>query len=137
MVGMLVFTAMIIGQFSTCIAEDGPALGDRCNPHDDDWHPGDVPAFSWLGQCQVLGLALFSFSYVVTIPSWANEKKPHVDVNRAVWWPAGLSVALQLLIGMMGAFAFQLVQRDGAAIANMDVSSKALPLCCASTVVLV
>lgn len=33
---------------------------------------------------QVLGIAIFAFAYVTTIPSWVNEKRPGVSVNRAV-----------------------------------------------------
>lgn len=39
-------------------------------------------------QSQVLGIAVFAYAYVVTIPSWVNEKKPGVNINATVWLPA-------------------------------------------------
>jgi hypothetical protein len=32
------------------------------------------------------GICLFSFTYVVTIPSWVNEKQPYVSVNKTIWY---------------------------------------------------
>ena len=53
-----------------------------------------------LAQANVVGMAIFAYSYVVTIPSWVNEKRHHVSVNRAVWVPAtvGLVMKVQLSI---------------------------------------
>jgi hypothetical protein len=31
------------------------------------------------------GTILFNFGFVTTVPSWVNEKKPHVSVNKTVW----------------------------------------------------
>ena len=28
---------------------------------------------------------MYNFAYVSSIPSWANEKKQHVSINRSVW----------------------------------------------------
>ena len=36
-------------------------------------------------QALVLGPLLFNFGWVTTVPSWVNEKKPTVDVNRVLW----------------------------------------------------
>lgn len=33
------------------------------------------------GQSQVIGLSVFAYAYVVTIPSWVNEKKPGVRTS--------------------------------------------------------
>ena len=33
----------------------------------------------------MLGTILFNFGFVTTVPSWVNEKKPHVSVNKTVW----------------------------------------------------
>lgn len=45
-------------------------------------------------------------------------------VNKAVWWPAVSAIVLQLIFGLLGAFAFQLVirQPDGSTVPrpNMD-----------------
>lgn len=65
------------------------------------------------GQAQVVGIAVFAYAYVVTIPSWVNEKKPSVNVNKAVWVPAVLGLFLKLLAGLLGAWAFDLVLNNG------------------------
>jgi hypothetical protein len=44
----------------------------------------------------VLGLAIFAFAYVVTIPSWVNEKRHSVNVNKAVWAPATLGLVMKV-----------------------------------------
>jgi hypothetical protein len=30
------------------------------------------------GQSAVVGIATFAYAYIVTLPSWVNEKQPHV-----------------------------------------------------------
>lgn len=47
-------------------------------------------------QADVVGLAIFAYSYVVTIPSWVNEKCHHVSVNRAVWIPATVGLVMKV-----------------------------------------
>ena len=34
----------------------------------------------------VVGTVIFNLAFVVTIPSWVNEKKPKVSVNRSIWY---------------------------------------------------
>lgn len=34
----------------------------------------------------VIGTVIFNLAFVVTIPSWVNEKKPKVSVNRSIWY---------------------------------------------------
>eukprot|EP00039_Didymoeca_costata_P020335 m.340903 g.340903 ORF g.340903 m.340903 type:complete len:559 (+) comp19629_c0_seq1:222-1898(+) len=70
-----------------------------------------TPAFSasLQGQAQVLGISVFAYAYVVTIPSWVNEKKPNVNVNSAIWWPATAGLFMKLMAGLFGAWAYQLV----------------------------
>ncbi|CAI5514175.1 unnamed protein product, partial [Closterium sp. Naga37s-1] len=70
--------------------------------------PGRTP-FLGLDISQVLGVCVFAYSYVSTIPSWANEKKPGVNVNRAIWLPASVGCALNILLGLLGAWAYKLV----------------------------
>lgn len=38
---------------SCSIAEDGPALGGRCNSIDPQWEPADVPVFAMANQYEV------------------------------------------------------------------------------------
>lgn len=58
-------------------------------------------------------MAIFAFAYVTTIPSWVNEKKVGVSVNKTVWWPATFGTMLKLVAGMLGSLAFRLVRNDG------------------------
>ncbi|CAI5999286.1 unnamed protein product [Closterium sp. NIES-64] len=74
--------------------------------------PGRTP-FLGLDISQVLGVCVFAYSYVSTIPSWANEKKPGVNVNRAIWLPASVGCALNILLGLLGAWAYKLVDDAG------------------------
>jgi hypothetical protein len=79
-----------------------------------------MPVYASAGQYQVLGLAIFAFAYVTTIPSWANEKRAGVSVNAAVWWPAAVGTVLKVGGGVLGAFAFRLVEDNGNARAGME-----------------
>jgi amino acid permease len=115
LLGLLVFTGEFFVQFVLCIVP-----GTSWNNADPTWGPRDMPVFKGSGQYQVLGLAIFAYAYVTTIPSWANEKQPGVDVNRAVWWPAVWGTALKLGGGILGSFAFRLVREDGTAAEGMD-----------------
>ncbi len=43
-----------------------------------------------------MGLAIFAYAYVVTIPSWVNEKVHRVNVNATIWLPATLGLLLKV-----------------------------------------
>eukprot|EP01043_Picozoa_sp_COSAG02_P050870 COSAG02_NODE_5282_length_4473_cov_3.860768_5_plen_149_part_00 len=59
---------------------DSPAFQDGT------WHIPAVNTDAKTGsQAAVLGTILFNFGFVTTVPSWVNEKKPHVSVNKTVW----------------------------------------------------
>jgi amino acid permease len=97
LVGLLLFTSEFFVQFALNLvpgtrwgeARLDPALGG----------PPQVPGYKAEGQYQVLGVAIFAYAYVTTIPSWANEKVPSVNVNSAIWWPALAGTVLKLLAG--------------------------------------
>ena len=60
---------------------DSPALQEPGG-----WHIPAVNNDAKTGsQAAVLGTVLFNFGFVTTVPSWVNEKKPHVSVNKVVW----------------------------------------------------
>lgn len=65
----------------------------------------------------VLGTVIFNYAYVTTIPSWVNEKKPHVSVNKSMWGAAVLSTVLFSVVGIIGAWAYKFK-------ASQDVLSK-------------
>ena len=92
LVGLLLFTSEFFVQFTLNLVP-----GTRWNTNDPTWGPDKVDGFVGAGQYQVLGMAIFAFAYVTTIPSWANEKVPAVSVNSAIWWPALAGTLLKLL----------------------------------------
>eukprot|EP00049_Salpingoeca_infusionum_P013279 m.247901 g.247901 ORF g.247901 m.247901 type:complete len:614 (-) comp15402_c1_seq1:776-2617(-) len=75
----------------------------------EQWH---IPAvtdstFSWASQAGVIGTILFNFGFVTTVPSWVNEKKAAVSVNKVVWLSTFLCCSIFFLMGVPPAMAFQ------------------------------
>jgi len=58
-------------------------------------------------QTAVLGSVLFSFGFVTTIPSWVNEKRPNVSVNKTVWTATSLCLFFFFLIGLPAALNYK------------------------------
>ena len=54
----------------------------------------------------LVGLVIFGFAYVVTVPSWCNEKRDTVSVNRVIWSSTLVSSLLFIAIGLLGAWAY-------------------------------
>ena len=52
---------------------------------------------------------LYRYAFIVTVPSWVNEKKPVVSVKKVMWTSALTCSLLQLAFGLLGAWAFDLV----------------------------
>eukprot|EP00038_Savillea_parva_P004283 m.135992 g.135992 ORF g.135992 m.135992 type:complete len:573 (-) comp11426_c6_seq1:40-1758(-) len=112
LVGLVLFTAEFIGQFifnmvhPEC-SNDSYTLNKNvtCSGNVFEQTPLISPTID--AQSQVLGISTFAYAYVVTIPSWVNEKKPGVNVNRAVWYPATVGLFMKLAVGLMGAWAFR------------------------------
>eukprot|EP00850_Spirogloea_muscicola_P008048 SM000042S15315 [mRNA] locus=s42:212999:216528:- [translate_table: standard] len=65
-------------------------------------------------------VCVFSYSYVSTIPSWVNEKRPGVNINTAVWAPATAGVTLNILLGLFGAWAYNLLDKEGHPISGTE-----------------
>jgi len=75
--------------------------------------------FSWRGldlkrvpfwgnnQSGVLGTIIFNYAYVVSVPSWVNEKKEGVSINKSLWGASLLSTSLFIIIGIMGAWCYE------------------------------
>jgi len=96
--GLLLFTAEFFVQFIMSCVPGAPGYAEGNGP-------ARTPMFA-SNQSQVLGLAMFAYAYVVTIPSWLNEKKHGVNVNSAVWWPALVGFLMKLFVGLLGSWAF-------------------------------
>eukprot|EP00746_Dinoflagellata_sp_MGD_P076324 gnl/MRDRNA2_/MRDRNA2_30737_c0_seq1.p1 gnl/MRDRNA2_/MRDRNA2_30737_c0~~gnl/MRDRNA2_/MRDRNA2_30737_c0_seq1.p1 ORF type:complete len:521 (-),score=65.24 gnl/MRDRNA2_/MRDRNA2_30737_c0_seq1:100-1662(-) len=58
-------------------------------------------------QAAVLGTILFNFGFVTTVPSWVNEKRPQVSVNKSLWSSTFFCNLVFVAIGLSGAMAFQ------------------------------
>ncbi|ELR19214.1 uncharacterized protein ACA1_263840 [Acanthamoeba castellanii str. Neff] len=58
-------------------------------------------------QSQLLGTVIFNFAFVTSIPSWANEKKEGVSINRSIWGASILGTSLFIVMGLFGGWAFK------------------------------
>lgn len=67
--------------------------------------PTEVP---WFGHHtkQLAGIVLFNYAYIITVPSWLNEKKPDVSVNRIIWGTSTLASLIYIGFGLVGAMSF-------------------------------
>jgi amino acid transporter len=86
--GLLVFTAEFFVQFTLNVIpgtrwyeeEHQPRQSSAAAGQPQHTQPGGgaglLPVYRGSGQYQVLGMAIFAYAYVTTIPSWANEKRP-------------------------------------------------------------
>jgi len=68
-----------------------------------DNHP--LPAFAG-NYTHVVGSIIFNYAFACFIPSWVNEKKPDVSINISVWVSTISSTIMYILIGIMGATAY-------------------------------
>eukprot|EP00730_Choanoeca_flexa_P018279 TRINITY_DN8881_c0_g1_i1.p1 TRINITY_DN8881_c0_g1~~TRINITY_DN8881_c0_g1_i1.p1 ORF type:complete len:563 (+),score=76.04 TRINITY_DN8881_c0_g1_i1:157-1845(+) len=76
--------------------------------HGDAWViPAIASGHEWNSQAGVIGTVLFNFGFVTTVPSFVNEKKPHVSVNKVVWLSTLICVIVFVVMGVPGAMAFQ------------------------------
>jgi hypothetical protein len=55
----------------------------------------------------VLSVIVFQFNFALYVPSWLIEKRPDVSVAKSVGWAVFISSAMFLLLGIMGALAFE------------------------------
>lgn len=87
---------------------------------------GNVPAVGH-DMSQVLGTVVFNYAYVTTIPSWVNEKKPYVSINKSMWSSAALSFVLFIALGVLGAWSYHYSPSDDVlSMINDDLSGSAV-----------
>lgn len=60
-------------------------------------------------QSSVLGTIIFANAFVVTLPSWLNEKKEGVEANGLIWNGLGFATIFRCIVGILGAFAFSMM----------------------------
>ncbi|CAO3638763.1 unnamed protein product [Mucor hiemalis] len=56
----------------------------------------------------VLGIVIFNYSFITTIPSWVNSLKPDVNIHKCMWVSVVISTIFYLLLGIFGAMAYQM-----------------------------
>lgn len=77
----------------------------------DSWDAVSLPAVNrdpvTGTQAAWLGTILFNFGFVTTVPSWVNEKRPGVSVNRTLWVSTTSCIAVFFGVGLLGAMAYR------------------------------
>eukprot|EP01061_Rhynchopus_euleeides_P012049 TRINITY_DN21650_c0_g1_i1.p1 TRINITY_DN21650_c0_g1~~TRINITY_DN21650_c0_g1_i1.p1 ORF type:complete len:705 (+),score=331.19 TRINITY_DN21650_c0_g1_i1:687-2801(+) len=54
----------------------------------------------------VFGIVLFNYAFVTTLPSWVNEKKVGVPINKTVWSATAVGTAMFILCGIICAAGY-------------------------------
>ena len=54
----------------------------------------------------VLGVSLFNFAFLTSVPSWINEKRDDVSIPKTLWTVLSLSVVMFTVMGWLGGTAF-------------------------------
>jgi hypothetical protein len=50
-------------------------------------------------------MVVFNYGFVATVPSWLNEKSPHVSPTETIWVAVGSATFLYIILGIFGALA--------------------------------
>ncbi|EKX51097.1 hypothetical protein GUITHDRAFT_103016 [Guillardia theta CCMP2712] len=51
-----------------------------------------------------------SYRFIVMVPSWLNEKRRDVSVNKTIWTSTALSTVLYIIVGLLGGLAYDQIQ---------------------------
>lgn len=72
------------------------------------WNTERVPVFgTFIGQANVIGTVIFMSAFVTSIPSWVNEKKPHVSINKSIWSSTLTSNFIKLSFGYFAGITYR------------------------------
>jgi hypothetical protein len=52
-----------------------------------------------------VGTTVFNYAYIVTVPSWINEKSPGISINKSIWSALLPAIVTFTLLGWIGALA--------------------------------
>ena len=77
------------------------------------------------------GVVLFNYTYTITVPSWLNEKRQSVSVNRSIWSATIFSSLIYVSFGIMAAAAFKTVQADILTLLASNQSRQVTRVCAA------
>lgn len=72
-------------------------------PFDSDLVPTATPAFGPL-----FSNVLVNYAYVMTVPSWVNEKVETVSVGRTLWSSSAAATLCYLILGILGGYALDI-----------------------------
>jgi amino acid permease len=64
-----------------------------------------IPAFTG-NQSQLLGTIIFNYAFVITVPSWVNEKSERVKINPCIWTATSVATVFYTAVGFFGGWAF-------------------------------
>ncbi|CAO3596993.1 unnamed protein product [Absidia cylindrospora] len=78
----------------------------------------------------VLGIVIFNYSYITTIPSWVNSLKPNVNIHRVLWISVIISTIFYILLGICGAMSYKMTaSSDILAILTQGGTTASLVTC--------
>lgn len=79
---------------------------------------------------QLVGVMVFCYSSATLIPSWYNEKSPHVSGNTAIWTSTASMGIVYICIGVLGAWAYPHIASDNVLNIMSTTRSDALTRIC-------
>ncbi|KAI9478906.1 MAG: hypothetical protein EXX96DRAFT_505695 [Benjaminiella poitrasii] len=56
----------------------------------------------------ILGIAIFNYSFITTIPSWINNMSPTVNIHHCLFISIVISIVFYLIFGISGAMAYKM-----------------------------
>ncbi|CAG8531129.1 3825_t:CDS:2 [Funneliformis mosseae] len=59
-------------------------------------------------QSQVVGIVLFNYAFITTIPIWVNDLRPDVCIRKSIWYSVVISTASYSALGILGGMAYQM-----------------------------
>jgi len=63
----------------------------------------DVPNFWGSTHSAIIGSVLSNFPFVTTVPSWCNERKAEVSINKVLWGSVTICVSIYVIFGLVAA----------------------------------
>lgn len=102
--GAFILTLVCIGDWLRALAIEGPTWDFESMPPVAGGSNSPTAVITCL--IAVMGSVVYNYAFVVTVPSWCNEKRPEVSVNFTVWWATVLVTVLYIVLGVMGAVAY-------------------------------
>jgi hypothetical protein len=61
---------------------------------------------------QLLGVFIFSLGFASMVPSWVNQKQPHVSPRVVIWGSSVVVMVLNFVLPLLAAFAYAKLQTD-------------------------